>query len=248
MSLSSMLACQGSAATPQTGAVHRRRQMIPGPLQHVGCQRLFHTPSSLRLVHQKNILERERVSHLKCFYDLGSISERLAKAEAVSSRLDMVLDVVAANERERLQHAHSLRMLQESNNQFAEQLQQVSTGFVEAMAKLGAAFDAVSASAGAANQVKEGLTSPALSGRRHPLAQTAVASPRSPVDSRSAVDAGTERLLAIREAVRIAQFTRVLAQQHVYTTSLMQSRCVDLLIIILMWCDVVRYDAGGRER
>eukprot|EP01044_Picomonas_judraskeda_P007680 COSAG03_NODE_838_length_5668_cov_206.838391_4_plen_223_part_00 len=189
-----------------------------------GCS--IHHPPPLRLVHQKSILERERVSHLKCLYDLGSVSERLAKAEAVSSRLDMVLDVVAANERERLQHAHSLRMLQESNSQFAEQLQQVSTGFVEAMAKLGAAFDAVSASAGAANQVEEGLTSPAMtpanrstggpthsmSGRPHPLA---------PVDSRSAVDAGTERLLAIREAVRIAQFTRVLAQ---YTTSLIPLR------------------------
>ena len=109
----------------------------------------------------------------------------------------MVLDVVAANEKERLQHAHSLRILQESNNQFAEQLQQMSTGFVQAMTKLGAAFDAVSTTAGTANQLKEGLAS---NGHPNPCGQKSpVASPRSPVD------AGSERLLAIKEAVRIAR-------------------------------------------
>ena len=117
---------------------------------------------------------RRSIPEMRCgVYD--SIYERLAKAEAVSSRLDMVLEIVAANEKERLQHAHSLRMLQQSNTQFAEQLQQMTTGFVQAMAKLGSAFDAASAVAAGESKDTQGLRSP--------------------------VDVGTERLLAIKEAV-----------------------------------------------
>ena len=121
-----------------------------------------------------------------------SIYERLAKAEAVSSRLDMVLDIVAANEKERLQHAHSLRMLQESNNQFAEQLQQMSTGFVQAMAKLGDAFDAISATAAPVTQ--EAQDSLPLNGHSIFSAQNSSTVP---------IETGAERLLAIRQAVRI---------------------------------------------
>ena len=121
-----------------------------------------------------------------------SIYERLAKAEAVSSRLDMVLDIVAANEKERLQHAHSLRMLQESNNQFAEQLQQMSTGFVQAMAKLGDAFDSISATAAPVTQ--EAQDSLPLNGHSIFSAQKSSTVP---------IETGAERLLAIRQAVRI---------------------------------------------
>ena len=131
---------------------------------------------------------------MRCgIYD--SIYERLAKAEAVSSRLDMVLDIVAANEKERLQHAHSLRMLQQSNSQFAEQLQQMTTGFVQAMAKLGSAFDAVSTAAvGEFNDTQGQTSSPS---------NTISAPEPSAAMLRSPVDVGTERLLAIKKAVII---------------------------------------------
>lgn len=168
--LSLVLLCQGfRAATP-----HCKQLTIAGPLHQV----------------QLNAaLESEKV-FCPC-----SIHERLAKAEAVSSRLEMVLDIVAANEKERLQHAHSLRVLQESNNQFAEQLQQMSTGFVQAMAKLSDAFGAVSASAAAATHETAGLKSPPLNAR------TIFSDHMS---STTPVDDGAERLLAIKQVVSTA--------------------------------------------
>ena len=168
--LSLVLLCQGfRAATP-----HCKQLTIAGPLHQV----------------QLNAaLESEKV-FCPC-----SIHERLAKAEAVSSRLEMVLDIVAANEKERLQHAHSLRMLQESNNRFAEQLQQMSTGFVQAMAKLGDAFGAVSATAGAVTQEEmPEQKSLSLNGRSILSAQKSSTAP---------IETGAERLLGIRQAVRI---------------------------------------------
>lgn len=103
----------------------------------------------------------------------------------------MVLDIVAANEKERLKHAHSLRVLQESNDRFAEQLQQMSSGFLQAMAKLNDVFGDVSTAGTAPN--RHGLAiSPCVNG-----------SARTPpgVVSRLPVDVGAERLLAIKEAV-----------------------------------------------
>lgn len=110
----------------------------------------------------------------------------------------MVLDIVAANEKERLQHKHSLRMLQESNNQFAEQLQKMSTGFLEAMAKLSDAFEVLSASVEKPSKLAE-PTSMALDAHRRPVPSernSSVSLPQSPAD------AGTRRLNAIRQTVR----------------------------------------------
>eukprot|EP01046_Picozoa_sp_COSAG06_P015743 COSAG06_NODE_1019_length_11057_cov_5.386293_3_plen_575_part_00 len=140
--------------------------------------------------------------------DEVSIYDRLAKAEAVSSRLEMVLDVVAANEKERLKHAHSLRMLQESNDHFAEQLQAMSAGFLDAMAKMSTAFGDISAAAGAAATRSSGLATQAPAPQAPPplkktlsARSSAAPAPSKRAHARGDNIVGTDsRLLSITEA------------------------------------------------
>ena len=139
--------------------------------------------------------------------DEVSIYDRLAKAEAVSSRLEMVLNVVAANEKERLKHAHSLRMLQESNDHFAEELQAMSAGFLDAMAKMSTAFGDISVAAGAAatRSSRQVTQAPALQAPP-PLKKTlsarssAAPAPSKRAHARGDIIGTDSRLLSITEA------------------------------------------------